>query len=180
MARAATWVSEWPEISPGAEFGCVGLSAVTRTAAGEAAKQVSEYRLPTEAEWEYACRAGSDEHFSVPARMVWSRETSERRPHEVGESPPNKWGLSDMHGNAMEWCFDAWCEFPRGTTDVTVDPFKVGNPEKDTFVVRGGAWWSSPHMCSSHWRAKNHSNANGFRGFRIVLGPEIRDLGIEN
>jgi formylglycine-generating enzyme required for sulfatase activity len=135
-----------------------------------------EYRLPTEAEWEYAARAGSDNDYSVPQNLVWSRETSGWRPHEVAESPPNKWGLYDMHGNAMEWCFDAWYEFPKGATEVTVDPFKVGNPEKDAFVVRGGAWWSSPHMCSSHWRAKNHSNANGFRGFRIVLAPAISAL----
>ncbi len=111
-----------------------------------------EYRLPTEAEWEYACRAGSDEDFGVPEKSVWWRETSGYRPHEVAESPPNQWGLYDMHGNAMEWCFDAWYEFPKGTTELTVDPFKIGNPEKDTFVVRGGAWWSPRHMCSSHWR----------------------------
>jgi formylglycine-generating enzyme required for sulfatase activity len=131
------------------------------------------YRLPTEAEWEYACRAGSDEDFSVPAKSVWSRVTSGYRPHEVAESQPNKWGLYDMHGNAMEWCHDAWYDYPQGAKDVAVDPFKVGDPEKDTFVVRGGAWWSSPELCASHWRSKNYNNPNGFRGFRIVLGPAI-------
>ena len=131
------------------------------------------YRLPTEAEWEYACRAGSDEDFSVPEKMVWSRETSGCRPHEVAESQPNQWGLYDMHGNAMEWCLDAWYDYPKGTKEVTVDPFKIGNPDKDTFVVRGGAWWGGLHMCASHWRGKNHNNPNGFRGFRIVLGPAI-------
>ena len=129
------------------------------------------YRLPTEAEWEYACRAGSDEDFSVPEKLVWSRDPSGCRPHEVAESQPNKWGLYDMHGNAMEWCFDAWYDYPKGENDVTVDPFKIGEPDKDTFVVRGGAWWSVPHMCASHWRFLNHNNPNGFRGFRIVLGP---------
>jgi formylglycine-generating enzyme required for sulfatase activity len=138
-----------------------------------------EYRLPTEAEWEYACRAGSDEDFSVPEKLVWSRSTSGCRPHEVAESQPNKWGLYDMHGNAMEWCFDAWYEYPKGSKDVTVDPFKIGQPDKDTFVVRGGAWWSDqPNFCASHWRFKNHNNPNGFRGFRIVLGPEFRDVWV--
>jgi serine/threonine protein kinase/formylglycine-generating enzyme required for sulfatase activity len=139
-----------------------------------------EYRLPTEAEWEYAARAGSDPDFSVPQNLVWSRETSGWRPHEVAESKPNNWRLYDMHGNVMEWCFDAWYEVPKGAADVTVNPFKIGNPDEDAFVVRGGAWWSAPAMCSSHWRARNHNNANGFRGFRIVLGPQIRDLEIEN
>jgi formylglycine-generating enzyme required for sulfatase activity len=132
-----------------------------------------EYRLPTEAEWEYACRAGSDEDFSVPEQLVWSRGPSESRPHEVAESQPNRWGLYDMHGNAMEWCFDAWYEYPKGKKDVTIDPFKLGQPANDTFVVRGGAWWGASQFSTSHWRAKNHNNANGFRGFRIVLGPAI-------
>jgi formylglycine-generating enzyme required for sulfatase activity len=133
------------------------------------------YRLPTEAEWEYACRAGSDEDFSVPDKSVCWREACGYRPHEVAESPPNKWGLYDMHGNAMEWCFDAWYEYPKGDKGVTIDPFKIGRPDKDAFVIRGGAWWGPRHFCTSHWRYLNHNSPNGFRGFRIVLGPEIRE-----
>ena len=135
-----------------------------------------EYRLPTEAEWEYGARAGSDDDFSVPEKQVWSWETSGGRPHEVPETQPNNWGLYDMHGNAMEWCFDAWQDFPKDVRGAAVNPFQIGNPEKDTFVVRGGAWWIDPRLCTSHWRARNHSNANGFRGFRIVLGPAIYSL----
>jgi formylglycine-generating enzyme required for sulfatase activity len=85
-----------------------------------------------------------------------------------------------MHGNAMEWCFDAFDDYPRGENEVTVDPFKIGKPEKDTFVVRGGAWWASSGACTSHWLSRNFNNANGFRGFRVVLGPEIRDLKVKN
>jgi serine/threonine protein kinase/formylglycine-generating enzyme required for sulfatase activity len=140
-----------------------------------------EYRLPTEAEWEYACRAGSDQDFSVPEEWFWSRDRSEGRPHEVAESQPNAWGLYDMHGNAMEWCFDAWDEYPSGKRVVTIDPFKIGRPDKDTtFVVRGGAWWCVPKFCTSGWRSRNHNNPNGFRGFRIVLGPEISATVVKN
>jgi len=135
-----------------------------------------EYRLPTEAEWEYACRAGSNEDFSVPQEQVWSRDCGGRRPHEVAESKPNNWGLYDMHGNALEWCFDAWYDYPKGNKEATVDPFTIGRPGKDEwFVVRGGAWWSPADGCSSHWRNSNHNNPNGFCGFRVVLGPEIRE-----
>jgi formylglycine-generating enzyme required for sulfatase activity len=132
-----------------------------------------EYRLPTEAEWEYACRADSEEDFSVPAELVWSRGPSQCLPHEVAESRPNKWGLYDMHGNAQEWCFDAWYNYTKREKELTVDPFKIGQHDKDTFVVRGGAWWSGSQFCASHWRSMNHNNPNSFRGFRIVLGPAI-------
>jgi formylglycine-generating enzyme required for sulfatase activity/serine/threonine protein kinase len=136
-----------------------------------------EYRLPTEAEWEYACRADSNDEFSVPPESVWSWDRSGVRPHEVAESQPNAWGLYDMHGNAMEWCFDAWDEYPKGKKVVTADPFKIGKPNKDTtFVVRGGAWWADSGACTSHWRSRNFNNANGFRGFRIALAPTIGKL----
>ena len=83
--------------------------------------------------------------FSVAEQWVWSRDHGDGRPHEVAESQPNAWGLYDMHGNAMEWCRDAWGEYPEGTADVTVDPFKIGQPDTETtFVVRGGAWWLGP------------------------------------
>jgi formylglycine-generating enzyme required for sulfatase activity len=141
-----------------------------------------EYRLPTEAEWEYACRADSEQdNFSVPEELVWSRDRGGCRPHEVAESQPNGWGLYDMHGNAMEWCLDAWYDYPKGKEAAMVNPFKVGDPhEGATFVVRGGAWWCRSGDCTSHWRSRNHNNPNGFRGFRIVLGPEIPDPGVKH
>ena len=136
------------------------------------------YRLPTEAEWEYAARAGLDEDFSIPVELVWSRETSGCRPHEVGASQPNKWGLYDMHGNAMEWCLDAWYEYPKGMKELTIDPIQdratqqgyIRRPRRSLVEQTG-------HVCQP-LALKNHNNPNGFRGFRIVLGPEIQ--GIEN
>ncbi len=139
-----------------------------------------EYRLPTEAEWEYACRAGSDEEFGVPKEMIWSQDRGESRPHQVAESQPNLWGLYDMHGNAMEWCLDVWYDYPKGSKDVAIDPLNIGQLDKDkSFVVRGGAWWFRDQHCSSGWRDRNPSSPNGFRGFRIVLGPEIQGLKIK-
>jgi formylglycine-generating enzyme required for sulfatase activity len=132
------------------------------------------YRLPTDAEWEYACRAGSEEELSVKAEEVWSRDTSGSRPREVGEKSPNAWGLYDMHGNAMEWCLDAWYEYPKNAAAVVVDPFHAGQAGRDRFVIRGGAWWAPPDMCRSSWRSMNDSEpANGYRGFRIALAPTL-------
>ena len=69
-----------------------------------------EYRLPSEAEWEYACRAGTTNHFSfgdaVADQYAWTSENCEGRPHPVGQKRPNPWGLHDIHGNVWEWCQD--------------------------------------------------------------------------
>ena len=131
-----------------------------------------EYRLPTEAEWEYACRAGSDKDYSTSPVSVWDRDQSGRRPREVAESEPNAWGLYDMHGNAMEWCRDRWYDYPGRTTVSETDPYRPGKPTTESFVVRGGAWWLGADTCSSHWRSLcTNTPAGGYRGFRIALAP---------
>jgi formylglycine-generating enzyme required for sulfatase activity len=132
------------------------------------------YRLPTEAEWEYACRAGSDEEFSVKPADVWSRETSEGRPHEVAEKPPNKWELYDMHGNAMQWCMDVFRHQATFFAAVATDPYYPGRSEREAYVCRGGAWYLPREKCSSSWRGQSAAEpANGYRGFRLVLGPVL-------
>ena len=71
---------------------------------------------------------------------------------------------------------DAWYDYPQGAKGVTVDPFHRGDPKDALFVVRGGAWWMAEFTggCSSIWRGFNHSSpANGYRGFRLVLGPRV-------
>lgn len=131
-----------------------------------------EYRLPTEAEWEYACRAGSDKDYSTSPASVWDRDRSGRRPREVAESEPNAWGLYDMHGNAMEWCRDRWYDYPGRTTVSETDPYRPGKPTAESFVVRGGAWWLAADTCTSHWRSLcTNTPAGGYRGFRIALAP---------
>jgi formylglycine-generating enzyme required for sulfatase activity len=131
-----------------------------------------EYRLPTEAEWEYACRAGSSKDYSTSPVSVWDRDRSGRRPREVAESEPNAWGLFDMHGNAMEWCRDRWYDYPGRTTVSETDPYRPGKPTAESFVVRGGAWWLAADTCTSHWRSLcTNTPAGGYRGFRIAIAP---------
>jgi len=99
-----------------------------------------KYRLPTEAEWEYACRAGSTTRFcfgddeTTLGEYAWYSDTG-LRPHPVGQKNPNAWGLYDMHGNVWEWCQDRYGDYPSSpVTDPT-------GPSLGTFrVLRGGSW----------------------------------------
>jgi len=106
-------------------------------------KEGAPYRLPTEAEWEYACRAGgTEEPFGregLPA-VAWSADDGEETTHPVGTKTPNAWGLFDMLGNVAEWTRDAYGSYPR--FEETVDP--TGPTDGSTKVVRGGAYRSFP------------------------------------
>jgi len=100
------------------------------------------YRLPTEAEWEYACRAGAKTKYSFgddPSQLprhAWCKLNSEGKTHPVGQKAPNAWGLHDMHGNIWEWCND-WAD-----------------EAKKQRVLRGGAWDSVPEKCTAFHRSK--------------------------
>jgi hypothetical protein len=94
-------------------------------------------RLPSEAEWEYACRAGSAAPFSGgsdPSRVAWTEATSGGGPHPVGQLQANAWGLYDLHGNLMEWCQDFFAPYDSGPVS---DPLGWSGVQR---VVRGGAW----------------------------------------
>lgn len=140
------------------------------------------YRLPTEAEWEYACRAGSVTPFcygfrlsSLQANFHGTATAGDEltapplSPPQgttiVGTFPPNAWGLYDMHGNVMEWCQDWYA--PYELQDV-YDP--QGPQDGETKVLRGGGWWSPAHACRSARRSAARSDATVLpAGFRIVL-----------
>ena len=128
------------------------------------------YRLPTEAEWEYACRAGEDSEHGVAADKFWHFGTAKTHPPEIGTSEPNAWKLYDMHGNVCEWCLDAYRPFPDPPPASLDDPWQPPGA-KDWLVERGGAWWLDPAGCSSSWRHRHTLDGGTYRGFRLVLAP---------
>lgn len=130
------------------------------------------YRLPTEAEWEYACRAGSKTLFSFEENVkslgdyAWFKENSDRRSHPVGEKLPNAWGLYDMHGNVWEWCSDWYGEYQKGAV---TDP--VGPVAGSFHVLRGGSWHDAAANCKSSSRLWHDPAVRGdvLNGFRVAL-----------
>jgi formylglycine-generating enzyme required for sulfatase activity len=129
------------------------------------------YRLPTEAEWEYACRAGSKTAYSFGesseslADYAWFDGNSNNQTHPVGEKKANAWGLYDMHGNVWEWCSDWYGEYPKGAVS---DP--VGPREGSDRVHRGGSWSGVAALCRSARRGGGDpSNRFNDIGFRVAL-----------
>jgi formylglycine-generating enzyme required for sulfatase activity len=139
-------------------------------------KEGVTYRLPTEAEWEYACRAGSTTAWSCGdsesplGDYACYAANSSQTTHPIGKRKPNAWGLYDMHGNVWEWCQD-WYDgsyYGQFQAGVAVDP--QGPPTAAYRVLRGGGWNSNGLSCRS---ANRYGNAPAFRdqddGFRVVL-----------
>jgi formylglycine-generating enzyme required for sulfatase activity len=133
------------------------------------------YRLPTEAEWEHACRAGSAAPFHFGASLDLDQANFDGRdgggtfrgtPTPVGAFLPSAWGLYDMHGNVYEWCADVHGDYPAGHVS---DP--AGPTQGDARVLRGGSWFSAAWYCRSAYRYwADPATRDGHIGFRIVLG----------
>ena len=125
-------------------------------------------QLPTEAQWEYACRAGSTGPYAGTGNleeMGWYVDNSDDETHPVGTKQPNAWGLYDMHGNVCEWCADWWGDYPN---DAVTDP--QGASSGWNRVVRGGSWCFDAGSCASSYRdyACDPSDADNYVGFRLV------------
>ena len=133
---------------------------------------IDEHRwaLPTEAQWEYACRAGRDGPFGGTGRlddMGWYGKNSYGTTHPVGVKRPNAWGLHDMHGNVWEWCADWDGEYPTGAV---TDP--IGPASGVARVDRGGGWPSNARGCRSALRDRSGPGfRGGYLGFRVALAP---------
>ncbi len=138
-----------------------------------------KFNLPTEAQWEYACRAGTTTALNNGKdltserckcnnldEVAWYHDNSDKETHPVGQKKPNAWGIYDMHGNVCEWCRDSG-DYSNG--DVT-DP--EGPDSSTDHVLRGGGWDYMPKLCRSSYRyCVNLSGTNIDIGFRLALVP---------
>ena len=145
---------------------CTKLSNIT----------AKRYRLPSEAEWEYACRSGSKTKYYFGdneqelEKYAWYNDNSNSKTHRVGEKLPNQWGLYDMYGNVWEWCLDPWHDnYNDAPNNQGVWDYKNETPSNNTHILRGGSWHKSNVFCSSFNRYRNHPNVKyGDNGFRVV------------
>jgi len=132
-------------------------------------KEGVRYRLPTEAEWEYACRAGAAGAFSGTGNiddMGWYASNSEGQTHPAGTKKPNGWGLYDIHGNVSEWCSDIYsADYPEETV---IDP--TGPAEGKYCVIRGGSWSYFANGCRCAARSSSPASYQfKHTGFRVVM-----------
>jgi formylglycine-generating enzyme required for sulfatase activity len=163
------------------------------------------YRLPTEAEWEYACRAGTTTAYPFgddPAQLdeyAWYAKDSNDTTHPLGSKKPNAWGLHDMLGNVAEWCLDHYsptdyAKYPAG--QLVIRPLRKPTPFKYSYVVRGGSWADDAPRCRSaarrgsdkSWLKRDPQRPQSiwwmtdadFVGFRVVRAaeemPELKDF----
>jgi formylglycine-generating enzyme required for sulfatase activity len=131
------------------------------------------YTLPSEAQWEYACRAGSQTRFcfgdsdSGLDAYAWYSGNSGSKTHPVGEKSPNAWGLHDMHGNVWEWCSDWDGPYSSGSVRNPTGP-----SDGSDRVLRGGGWGGSPQGCRSAYRyGYTPGDSYVFLGFRVLAVP---------
>jgi formylglycine-generating enzyme required for sulfatase activity len=145
---------------------CQKLSSLTR----------KKYRLPSEAEWEYACRAGTQTRYSFGndnlklENFAWYDKNSVWKTHPVGKKKPNPWEIYDTHGSVWEWCEDSWHRNYQGApTDGSA--WIDSNSQSFMRMLRGGSWYNHPLLCSSTARSSNDRDSRINRyGFRLALG----------
>lgn len=167
---------------------CNRLTATER-AMGKLSKNY-KYTLPTEAQWEYACRAGTttalnngknlvisyDEADANLDEIAWYRiNCNDDRPREVGQKLPNAWGFYDMHGNVQEWCLDGVNgdyfdpTIVDYTSDAAVDPYLF--PDVHYKILRGGGWCTYLNKNDCRSASRDYGDVGLYAGFRVVLVP---------
>jgi formylglycine-generating enzyme required for sulfatase activity len=159
------------------------VEMVSWTEATAFCKKLSEksrhaVRLPTEAEWEYACRAGTATAFSFGdsdgalGDYAWYISNSSNTTHPVGQKKPNAWGLYDMHGNVWEWCADWYGDYPKGAV---TDP--QGAASGTYRVLRGGSWSHGAGDCRAARRYDGYPGTpRRSCGFRVVVSVSAPGL----
>jgi formylglycine-generating enzyme required for sulfatase activity len=142
-------------------------------------KEGKSYTLPTEAQWEYACRAGSVTEYCFGNNSnqlsdyawYWYDSKTDKKTHPVGLKYPNVWGLYDMYGNVWEWCSD-WYDMDFYSRDAKIDPLNNSYGDHKSRVLRGGGWDGYGFLggdCRSSNRGKrNPDDRSGGTGFRII------------
>jgi len=141
-------------------------------------KEKKKYRLPTEAEWEYVCRAGSTTKYffgtnnNILKEYAWYKENSLNMRHSVGTKKPNNWGIYDMYGNVNELCLDNWGNY---SIEDLIDPIGKGVKIINNHVCRGGDWISGVDKISSSCRMTTTQTKDNALGFRIIMIPDITD-----
>jgi formylglycine-generating enzyme required for sulfatase activity len=137
---------------------CVPHHAVMEYCRWLSKKTGKAYRLPTEAEWEWACRAGTTTAYSFgnDAKKLgdygWYADNADDDTHEGGKKKANPWGLYDMHGNLAEWCLDHYQPEYYKTLSLdrpTLEPVLMPDAKRYSYVARGGSWIDPPEMCRS-------------------------------
>jgi len=142
-----------------------------------------DYRLPSEAQWEYACRAGTTTPFyfgetitpdlaNYDGNSIYAQEPKgvyRQETTPVGKFPPNAFGLYDMHGNVWEWCADTWHDnYKDAPTDGSV---WIENGDDNRSPLRGGSWYYDPDRCRSAYRGSYFRRGYSYSlGFRVVCG----------
>jgi formylglycine-generating enzyme required for sulfatase activity len=136
------------------------------------------YRLPTEAEWEYTCRAGTETRYSfgddaaMLGEYAWYDPAPRCQTEPVERKRPNDWGLYDLHGNVWEWCWD-WYDEGYYRTSPGVDP--LGAEGADYRILRGGSWRDKAGCLRSAYRGRHAPEyRHPSMGFRVARGSSVR------
>ena len=136
-------------------------------------EDTDKYRLPSETEWEYACRAGTDtKYFFGNSDLqlddyAWHYLNSDHRTHPVGQKKPNPWGLHDMYGNVWEWCQN---RYHRNYEEALAEGSAWDFVGSIGIVLRGGAWVSYSEKCRSSYRSSFDSDYGSYSvGFRLLM-----------